>query len=85
MKTPIPGQEFKGEQFGVRLIPRDRNDPHICIQLLSEDDEHWYMFGHRFSSYWIDDLIEQLNAVKYALEALPKGKDNFGHDFKDQI
>ena len=85
MKTPVPKQEFKGQMFGVKLVQRDANDTHVCLQLLSEDDEHWSKVGTRFSSYWIDDLIEQLYTAKKALESLPKAKDGFGYDFKDQI
>lgn len=84
-KCPTPGQEFKGLQFGVRLIQRGPNDPHVCIQLLAEDDEHWFELGNSFSAYWLDDLIMQLNTAKDALDSLPKSKDGYGHNFFQNI
>ena len=76
--------EFKGAQFGVKLTPRGDNDPHVCIQLLGEDDEHWFEIGDPFSSFWIDDLIQQLQNAKKALETMPKDRHGYGREFRDE-
>lgn len=80
----MQGQEFKGGQFGVRLVPRGGNDPHVCIQLLGEDDENWFEIGNSFSSFWIDDLIQQLQIAKKAMEALPKDRHGYGREFESR-
>ena len=51
---------FFGEQHGVRLVKRGRNDPHICFEILSEDDGHWYVScgGSYASSYWMPGLLK---------------------------
>ena len=33
---------FFGELHGVRLVERGKNDPHICFEILAEDDGHWF-------------------------------------------
>ena len=37
--------EFKGMCKGVRLEKRGLNDNHICVQILTEDDENWFESG----------------------------------------
>lgn len=74
--------EFKGEQFGIRLEPRGENDPHICFQIISEDDEHWFEHKGSSSSAWITDLIEQLKIVKnYMKNNYKKDRDGCGYEF----
>lgn len=76
--------EFKGNCKGVRLKKRGADDNHISVQLLTEDDEMWYE-GDSFSSYWIDELIEQLqNAKKFIETQDPDIYNNrqFGWKFK---
>jgi hypothetical protein len=75
-------REFRGCQFGVRLAHRGKDDPHVCVQLLTEDDGQWIKTGERFSSFWIDDLIEQLQAAKSAMQSLPRSQ--FGHEFSTE-
>lgn len=74
-----------GEQFGIELYPRDinDNDNHVCIKILSEDDEYWHETDATCSSAWIDDLINQLKAAKSYMEAnCDKDKDGCGYQFK---
>lgn len=59
--------EFKGSCKGVRLEKRGSNDNHIQVVLLTEDDENWFD-GERFSSYWIDEMIEKLQDAKRYIE-----------------
>lgn len=62
-------KDFKGECKGVRLINRGVNDPHISIEILTEDDENWFVSTTSpFSSGWIDDLIVQLQLAKAYME-----------------
>lgn len=59
---------FKGYCAGVVLEHRkdweNPNDPHVCFFLIVEDDENWYETTKGFSSYWIDDLLEQLQCAR---------------------
>jgi hypothetical protein len=48
------------------------------IQLMIEDDECWYPFGTRFSSYWIDDLITTLTKAKEELANHPEDPSGYG-------
>ena len=60
--------DFKGNCKGVRLKPRGNNDPHICLTILTEDDECWFEGSSHFSSYWCSDLVEQLKQAQYYME-----------------
>ncbi len=59
--------EFKGNCKGVRLEKRGKNDNHIKVILLTEDDDNWFE-GDSFSSFWIDELIEKLIQAKKFIE-----------------
>lgn len=74
---------IRGGQFGVDFEPRGSNDPHVCVRILTEDDEHWSASNVSFSSYWLDDFIAVLQAAKAALGATtfePDGR--FGYRWK---
>ena len=77
--------EFKGQCKGIRLSKRGRNDNHICIQILTEDDDNWFASAEPFSSSWIDELITQLQATKEYLKtqepAISNGRQ-YGWNFK---
>lgn len=79
-------KEFKGRCKGVQLKKRGFNDEHIAVQIITEDDGTWHNSGSMFSSYWIDDLIEQLqNAKKFIESQTPdiyEGKQ-YGYKFKN--
>jgi hypothetical protein len=70
---------IRGELFGAYLTPRAPNDPHLMIQLITEDDECWHHMGDSFSSYWIDDLIKTLTKTKEELANYPKDPSGYGH------
>jgi hypothetical protein len=72
--------EFKGECKGVLLKPRGKDDPHVLVSILTEDDEHWSEHDC-FSSYWLDELIDQLQQARRALETFPKDRDGCGWEF----
>lgn len=80
--------ETKGKLFGIRLVPRHKNDNHICLQILTEDDGQWFKHGDYFNSAWIDDLIEQLQITKSLLQSQNKnehGLYEFKHSQPDNI
>ena len=83
-------KEFKGNCKGIKLTKRKRNenDNHICVQILTEDDGDWFASCNSFSSYWIDDLIEQLKITKAYIETqepdMYNGKQ-YGWKFRDTI
>lgn len=75
----------KGARNGVKFVPRGKDDPHILIQLLGEDDDNWFNSDGVMSSFWIDDLILTLQRAKETLskKANPD-RDGFGFEFKQK-
>jgi hypothetical protein len=67
--------------MGVSLYWRGKNDPHVEIRLLGEDDEHWWATDVCFSSSWLDDYIKVLQDAKAMLEKSP----NFTPDMYNGI
>ena len=74
---------FFGSQFGVGLLPRGEEDNHVCVQILSEDDENWFPSESSFSSYWTSDLQAVISEAQGWMEAncLPD-RDGYGWKFK---
>ncbi len=66
---------FEGNQFAVGLSDLDGSG-HILVNLLSEDDETWYVKS-QFSTLWLDDMIKQLTLAKEYLEKNCT-KDSYG-------
>lgn len=81
--------EFKGKCKGIKLTKRNenKNDNHICLQILTEDDGEWFDSNNSFSSSWIDELIELLQITKAYIETqdpdMYNGKQ-YGWKFKDK-
>ena len=74
---------FLGDCQGIALVPRGPDDNHICFIILTEDDEQWYASNGSASSYWVDDLAEQLKLVREWLEKNAfKEKHGYGYKFK---
>lgn len=75
---------FRGDCMGVRLEKRDDKDKHIVVVLETEDDEQWFE-KTSFSSYWLDELIEVLQAASSFCKSqepdIVKG-EQFGWKFK---
>lgn len=82
--------DFKGECKGIRLVPRNSKDGdnHILVQFLTEDDGMWHEEEGLGSSYWIDELIEQLcDAREYIKTQEPDIAENgkqYGYKFKEK-
>lgn len=55
---------FLGKCKGVALVPRGKNDNHICTLILTEDDGNWFCSSNYFSGFWLDDLKEQIEKAK---------------------
>jgi hypothetical protein len=72
-----------GDCFGVRFVPRGRDDDHVCLQILIEDDTYWHKHGSSFSSHHIDDLISVLQMARAKLETMPKEGHGFGWKFPE--
>lgn len=73
-------KQFRGKCMGVTLEPRGPGDNHIMVTLEIEDDENWFE-KMSVSSYWIDELIEQLQAAKKYCETQKPDKDNKGKQY----
>ena len=59
-----PKKLFLGRCHGIACYKRCENaDAHIMIAPLTEDDGCWFLSNGGSSSFWIDDMIEVLNAV----------------------
>lgn len=78
---------FLGENQGVALVPRGPNDNHIKVVLLVGDDGYWFVTKNEvvsFSSYWIKDLVEQLQAAKHWMaENAIRDPSGYGYCFTD--
>ena len=78
---------FVNDLFGVKLHQRYDDDKHVSVTILMEDDGVWFESGGLldFSSYWIPDLTDLLEAVygylstSYAFEPDAEG---MGYRFK---
>ena len=55
---------FLGSIVGVLLTERGASDPHVCFQLIHEDDGHWFLSTNSASIFWVDDYINVLTEVK---------------------
>lgn len=76
--------KFIGEMFTIALVERGPKDRHICFEMFSEDDGFWHRIGTGTSSYWIDDLIDQLTAAKEHMKKNEYAKEGDGYEFKTQ-
>ena len=74
-------REFLGNCAGVRLVPRGDDDNHICVEILAEDDGTWQQ-GNEFSSFWLDELIAQLQAARRYIKTQKPDPEGFGYEFK---
>lgn len=58
---PKDKKQFVGRQFAVGVSSFDNG--RVLVTLYSEDDETWYI-KTSFSSYWLQDMIDQLSEAK---------------------
>ena len=74
---------IKGTCVGIVLTKRGNNDPHICWQLIVEDDENWYIQRNSFSSFWILDLKMVISQMEEWLENNAEKEEYFGWRMKE--
>ncbi len=72
---------FWGDCHAVRLVYRGPNDSHICFEIMTHDDGHWFVSHFHASSSWMPSLIELLStAHKWMVDnAIPDIHN--GHQF----
>ncbi len=73
---------FLGKCHGVILTKRGGDDdPHVCVQIITEDDETWFISDSDFSSFW---LPEFMSILQEAQDWMDKhcDKDEWGWKFK---
>jgi len=59
-------ETFKGTCCGVVLYQRAEGDPHICFDILGEDDGNWFLARNGASTCWLYDLQIQMGlAMNY--------------------
>ena len=68
----------KGGCHGVNLVHRAKDDTHALVQIFTEDDSTWNS-EMLFSSYWLPDLINTLQAVQNKLERVGVVDERFGY------
>ena len=65
-----------GNCHGVLFYRRGKDDPHVCMYIITEDDENWFISesGVHCSTYWLSDLTDILIAAELWLENSPEVK-----------
>lgn len=77
---------FLGKCKGIALVPRGKNDPHICLLALAEDDGLWFASGNAFSSFWADDLEKSLaRATNWMKTHADKDPSGYGYVFRSSL
>lgn len=75
-----------GECNGVLLSKKGRDDDHIVVHLIGEDDGFWFISDSLGSSGWHDDFQNVMNclAMYYKKECVPDMYDGvqYGYRFK---
>ena len=72
---------FLGKCHGVILTHRGEDDPHVCVQIITEDDETWFISDSDFSSHWLPELMSILQEAQDWMEKHCE-KDDCGWKFR---
>ena len=67
----------KGGQHAIRFAPRGDKDPHIMVELWSEDDETWSITDS-YSSAWHAELLAAMEAADRVLKSSKPDPDGCG-------
>ena len=59
---------FKGSCAGVVIYRRSTNESHLCFIPICEDDGNWFVAKHGWSTYWLDELYNQMDQAYHWLE-----------------
>ena len=74
---------FLGSCHGVILTRRGgKDDPHVCVQIITEDDENWFISDNNFSSFWLPPLMSVLQQAQDWMEKNCDSDDKFGWKFR---
>ena len=79
---------FRGGCKGVGLKWRGPDDPHVCFIILTEDDGYWFVSQHDTqgsSSYWLPELIDQLEEAKTWLHRNAEKDGQYGYKFLTDV
>jgi hypothetical protein len=72
---------FLGSCKGVVLLPRGKNDNHVCFVVVTEDDGLWFCSKNKGSSGWIGELAFQLERAEKWLKKNAIG-EVYGYRFR---
>ena len=74
-----------GDCHGVLFIRRGKNDPHVCVQPITEDDGNWFLSSNPFSSFWLPEYIRVMKwAQDWLEEECDKDPSGFGYVFRER-
>ena len=59
---------FLGSCHGVILTRRGKDDPHVCMHIITEDDGNWHISDTGFSTFWLPKLISVLQEAQDWME-----------------
>lgn len=77
---------FLKQNRGVALTRRGKNDLHVCIVALVEDDEQWFVSKNPYSSHWVNETIELFDDVhQWLRENCDPDPSGFGWCFRPVI
>ena len=59
-----------GGCFGIAIIRRSKDDNHLCMRWLVEDDETWHLMGDHSvaDTFWIPDMVRVLSETQEWLD-----------------
>jgi len=82
--SPIEYEKsFLGSCHGVILTRRGgKDDPHVCVQIITEDDENWFISDNNFSSFWLPMLMSVLQEAQDWMEKNCDPDDDWGWKFR---
>lgn len=66
----------------MKIIPRDNGLNPLVVMGYEDDGRMWFVkdewgdYKHRFDSYWIDSITDNLNIVKDAIKEMKKTNDD---------
>lgn len=84
-ETPIEYEHsIFGRCHGVLFVRRGKDDSHVCIQPITEDDGNWFVTSNSFSSYWLPDYISLMEEARDWLERhCEQYSDGYGWRFRE--
>lgn len=74
---------FYGGCHAIRLHWRGSTDNHICLQVLTEDDQHWFASRNAGlgSSYWAEEMTDLMKAAVNWMKLNAEPDMHNGHQY----